>query len=69
MAESNFYNNEIICNLQLTTVNARATNCHIPDDYALDYLDQFYEETVFEDWKTGSLDIPDTSVDPTPTRN
>lgn len=51
VGESNYLNNDIICNLHFTGLHATASNCHIPDDYATEYLDQFYAETVFEDWK------------------
>ena len=50
VAESDFMNNDIICNLKYTGSNVYATNCHIPDDYVPGHLNKYYTEEVYDDW-------------------
>lgn len=50
VSETNFLDNDIICNLQLGEYDASVKNCHIPDDYAPEFLEKAFEEDVYEDW-------------------
>ena len=50
VAESDFMNNDIICNLKFTGYQVFAENCHIPDDYIPGHLDKYYTEQVYEAW-------------------
>ena len=62
VAEANYFNNDIVCNLHYTGVTAVVTNCHIPDDYAPEYLERYFSETIFEDWQTGDPYAPPGST-------
>ena len=50
VSETNFLDNDIICNLHYQIGRVQATNCHIPDDYAIEHLDQNFQEEVYDDW-------------------
>ena len=60
VSETNFLDNDIVCDLSITENDAKASNCHIPDDYAAEELDRMFKENIYNDWAGGiSTGLPE----------
>jgi len=47
VAESDFSNNQVYCNLQYDGSRIWAWNCHFPEDYDADTISRYYTEEIY----------------------
>jgi len=47
VAETDYYNNVAVCNLIYEPQRLYTFNCHIPDDYESEFIEQFYTERAY----------------------